>query len=269
LDIDKEKPKATVFRLYHGEGQEPEKMNVETNYQITCLGETTDPNVLICALNRAGFGRIDVNGKDWKVTELFNPLTKEEFGNGPHPETEYFNDGKVSPDGKFFVGTIDEALMYDRTKGGDHYWTMNGNNEMAPLLYRYDKEKGAEVQTAVGHFKCANGPTWSNDGSKFYMTCSLSGKFMEFDYDLATGTIKGEAKEVNSNKDGKSAFDGTTIDSEGYLWSGCVMGNRVIRWDTKTGEIVKAVNLPIVAPSSCAFGGPDFKTLLVTSIGHP
>ena len=68
-----------------------------------------------------------------------NPLLDEKFGGGPHPETERFNDGKVSPDGKFFAGTIDDCKKaFDDGPHKKHYWTMEGKNELPALLYRYD-----------------------------------------------------------------------------------------------------------------------------------
>jgi sugar lactone lactonase YvrE len=50
---------------------------------------------------------------------------------------------------------------------------MEGENAMAPLLYKIDLENNKAIpQTEVGHFLCANGPNWSPDGSKFYFVCS-------------------------------------------------------------------------------------------------
>ena len=194
-------------------------MNWKSEYQVTAFGETNDPNTLICTLGRDGFGKltIDPDTKDITVEKLFNPLESEEFGGGPHPPTERFNDGKVSPDGKFFSGTFDGAVAAKMTEVKKYYWTMNGNNEMAPLLYRYDNEKNsAIVQKDVGHHIVCNGPTWSLDGTKFYYTCSLSGQIREYDYDKDTSTVKGEGRVVITTDKVSSAnviLDGSTIDS--------------------------------------------------------
>lgn len=69
-----------------------------------------------------------------------NPLLDEKFGNGPHPENERFNDGKVSPDGKFFAGTINDCPEGFDSPHKQYYWTMDGNNQLPALLYRYDGE---------------------------------------------------------------------------------------------------------------------------------
>jgi sugar lactone lactonase YvrE len=91
-------------------------------------------------------------------------LEGESYGGGPHPASETWNDGKVSPDGHWFGGTVDNTRLigYDNSDIMQYYWTMEGGNKIAPLLYRFDpKNKVAHVQEQVGHHICANGPTWS------------------------------------------------------------------------------------------------------------
>ena len=95
---------------------------------------------------------------------------------------------------------------------------MNGNNKLSPLLYRFDpKNKTAHIQEAVGHHICANGPTWSLDGKKFYYVCSPYGEIREYDYDIYTSTVKGKARTVikmgpEITKD-MAIFDGGCMDS--------------------------------------------------------
>lgn len=70
----------------------------------------------IVSFNREGFGTLDINEIDNSIkVKLFNinPLKNEsqEMGENFHPLTERFNDGKCSPDGIFFAGTIDMACV--------------------------------------------------------------------------------------------------------------------------------------------------------------
>ena len=72
-----------------------------------------------------------------------NPLKEEAFGEGKHPPAEALNDGKVSPDGRFFCGTCDWASFFGNSDSiKQYYWTMSGNNKMGPLLYGFDIENG-------------------------------------------------------------------------------------------------------------------------------
>ena len=142
---------------------------------------------------------------------------------------------------------------------------MDGNNKMSPLLYSFDlNKKQAQIQTEVGHHICSNGLTWSLDGSKFYFTCSTSGEIREYSYEK--GTIIGPARVVCKMQE-KAIYDGSCIDSEGKIWWACNGANKVVRIDPKTGNVLKTIELDFISPTSVCFGGPDYKTLLVTSMG--
>ena len=54
------------------------------------------------------------------------------------------------------------------------------------------------------------------------------------------------------------------MDAEGYLWNAHWGAWRVVRY-APDGTIDRIVELPVDQPSSCAFGGPDLKTLFITS----
>ena len=58
--------------------------------------------------------------------------------------------------------------------------------------------------------------------------------------------------------------DGLTVDSEGYLWSCHWDGWRITRYSS-TGEVDSVISMPVPRPTSCCFGGPELKTLYVTS----
>ena len=54
------------------------------------------------------------------------------------------------------------------------------------------------------------------------------------------------------------------MDAEGFLWNARWGGGRVIRF-APDGRIDRELEVPVAQPSSCCFGGPDLKTLYVTS----
>src|SRR5262249_26442605 len=92
-----------------------------------------------------------------------------------HPEPDKpgnrFNDGKVSPDGRFWAGTMDEETM-KRPLGA---------------LYRLDPD-GACHRMVEGLI-VSNGLAWSDDGRIMFHSDSRGQIIYAYDYDLAAGTI--------------------------------------------------------------------------------
>jgi sugar lactone lactonase YvrE len=64
--------------------------------------------------------------------------------------------------------------------------------------------------------------------------------------------------------DGQGFPDGMTVDSEGCLWIAFWDGGCVRRYSGE-GEWLETIEMPVSRPTSCAFGGPDFDQLYVTS----
>ena len=58
--------------------------------------------------------------------------------------------------------------------------------------------------------------------------------------------------------------DGSAIDSQGYLWNARFAGSCLIRF-APDGMVDRRLDLPVTNPTCCCFGGPDLKTLYVTS----
>ena len=63
-------------------------------------------------------------------------------------------------------------------------------------------------------------------------------------------------------------FDGGTIDSGDQIWWAIWQGSKVIRIDPETKQIQKISIDKFKRTTSVAFGGPDYKTMLVTSCGY-
>ena len=61
--------------------------------------------------------------------------------------------------------------------------------------------------------------------------------------------------------------DGATVDSEGSLWTAANDAGKLLRFSPK-GALVSYVDLPVARPTMCAFGGPDLRTLFITTIGR-
>ena len=58
--------------------------------------------------------------------------------------------------------------------------------------------------------------------------------------------------------------DGSAIDAEGCLWNARFAGSCLIRF-APDGRVDRRIELPVTNPTCCCFGGPDLRTLYVTS----
>jgi sugar lactone lactonase YvrE len=167
-----------------------------------------------------------------------------------HPEADRpmnrLNDAKVSPDGRFFVGSMDTRPEKERVAS----------------LFRVDPD--GEATRMFGSLIVSNGLAWSPDGKTLYHSDSRSSYVQSFDYDLKTGALSNRRLVVELTED-DGRPDGAACDAEGFYWSagvtaGCL--NRI----APDGRIDRKVMLPVPAPTMPCFGGADMKTMFVTSL---
>jgi sugar lactone lactonase YvrE len=153
-----------------------------------------------------------------------------------------FNDGKCGPDGAFWIGAMTEAL----TPGSG-------------VLIRVAAD-GAVTRLREG-MTLPNGIAWTADGARVYVIDSLERTVTAYPmpFDAAAGEVVIEVPEA------LGLPDGMAIDAQGQLWIAHWGGGAVRRWDPATGAVTQTVALPVSQPSSCCFGGPDMRTLFITS----
>lgn len=167
-----------------------------------------------------------------------------------HPEPEMaenrLNDGKVGPDGRFWVGS-----MHDRPE-----------RQPTGSLYRIDHD-GTCTRMVEG-LKVSNGLAWSPDGRTMYHSDSTPGWIQAFDYDLDTGDLANQ-RFVRTLTTEEGRPDGAAMDAEGCYWSAGVTAG-VLNRIAPDGTILLRVALPLAAPTMPCFGGADMKTLFVTSL---
>jgi sugar lactone lactonase YvrE len=108
---------------------------------------------------------------------------------------------------------------------------------------------------------CANGPAFSPDGCTAYFADSNTCCIHRYAVDTRTGEV-GPRAHFATTEGGEP--DGMTVDSEGCLWVALWGGWRVRRY-RPDGRIERDIAMPVPQPTSPAFGGPDMKTLFVTS----
>jgi len=204
-----------------------------------CLAEIS-PGRLAVAMGE-GVHQIDLNSG---AVEL------RRFAPGRRAATR-FNDGKVDPQGRFWVGTMQNnfsacgEISVDRFDGA---------------LYRFDSSQRVDaLEQEVG---IPNTLAWSPDRKRFFFGDSLKGCICVYDFDEDSGDIRN--KRMFHDCRGYGVPDGSAIDVDGCLWNARWDGGALLRI-RPDGQIDRVLSLPIPRPTSCAFGGPDLKTLFVTS----
>ncbi|MFG6082981.1 SMP-30/gluconolactonase/LRE family protein [Paracoccus litorisediminis] len=159
------------------------------------------------------------------------------------------NDGKVGPDGYFWVGTRDEAEP------------QTGNAR----LYRVAPD--GSFATVLDGLLTSNGLAWSPDGRRMYHSDSSGLYVQAFDFDPMRGGI-GDATRLHDNAPDEGRPDGAAMDAEGCYWSAGVRSGRLNRMNAQ-GEIIEIWEMPHKGCSMPCFGGPDLRTLYVTCLHMP
>lgn len=156
-----------------------------------------------------------------------------------------FNDGRVDPWGRFWCGSLWEPQ--DRHGG---------------KLCRVDNQHQLTVQAE--DIKTSNGLAFSADRRWMFQTDTPEGILYRYPLDSDGQIGTREIVRRFEQQDG-GLPDGAAIDSEGFYWSAMFDGQRVVRINPANGEIVDEIPLPVRWPTMVAFGGPDLKTLYITS----
>lgn len=159
-----------------------------------------------------------------------------------------FNDGKCSPDGRFFAGSISTIKQ-----------------EGAASLYVLESDQS--VRKVLEGVTNSNGIAWSPDGTRVYYIDTPRQEIWGFDYDATTGEWSNREVVVRTS-DIEGSPDGMTMDAEGKVWVAFCHGGIVVRFDVATGEELLRVELPCVETTSCTWGGANLDELYVTTGIH-
>lgn len=161
-----------------------------------------------------------------------------------------FNDGRVDPAGRFWIGTMYEP-----------------RDQPAAEMYVLARDN---LRCAWrGGMTNSNGLAWSLDGRTMFHADTTTHRIDCYDFDVATGEHSNRRTILTFPTD-KTAPDyggrpdGATMDAEGMYWVAMFEGGRVLRI-SPTGEILREIKLPVRCPTSVCFGGPDLRTLYITS----
>ena len=159
------------------------------------------------------------------------------------PATNRLNDGKVGPDGAFWVGSMDE----------------NSPRQKIAALYRVTAD--GRITREAGGIAVSNGLAWSPDGRTMYHSDSTAGVIEAWDFDSATGGRTNHRVLVTlTNDDGRP--DGAATDMDGNYWSagpsaGC------LNCFSPDGKLLRKWGFPVPGPTMPCFADGS---LYVTSL---
>ena len=161
------------------------------------------------------------------------------------PASNRFNDGKCDRAGRFWGGTMDFEC---KVRSG--------------ALYRFGPGDDC-VRHEMG-FAVTNGPTWSRDERTMYFNDTTVGVVHAFDFDPASGEISNRREWLRLAA-GDGFPDGMTTDAAGRIWLAHWGGGCVSCHDPQSGAELGRLKLPASQITNCCFGGPELRTLFVTS----
>jgi sugar lactone lactonase YvrE len=211
----------------------PEPVRIDVGAQVGCLGLTDDPRVLVAGL-RTG----------WQLLDL--PTGGLTFL--AHPEADRpacrFNDGSVDPAGGFWTGSLEDG-------------------ETRPVGRLYRLAGDGRYTVADEGFFCSNGIDWSPDGRWMYFVDSRADVIYRYAFDVDSAEL-GDRKVFVDTSSLSGIPDGLRVDAAGNIWCAFWDGAHVTRFGPD-GSVAEQVPVPVPRPTSVAFGGPDLRTMYVTS----
>jgi sugar lactone lactonase YvrE len=97
-----------------------------------------------------------------------------------------------------------------------------------------------------------------------YYTESFRYAIFVYDFDQESGDISNRRPFVTLDSNGGGFPDGMTVDAEGFVWSNVVGLGQIHRYDP-VGILERIIELPVPRATDCTFGGPDLRTLYITT----
>ena len=163
------------------------------------------------------------------------------------------NDGASDARGRLWFGTMQNNFNKDGSaKSLD---TKSGN------LYCLS---GNQLNVVEKNLGIPNTFVWSPDNTKFYFADTIDGSLLEYKFNLDEGILLDKKNFFNFDR---GAPDGSTIDSEGFIWNCRWGGSCVVKIDPK-GRVDQIYELPVENVTNCVFGGNDLKTLFITTANN-
>lgn len=215
----------------------------------------TEPACALALTDRPGTLMLALGSK----IILWRPETDFRSDHGftlPGTPNVRLNDGRADPSGRFWVGSMTNNVR----PNGDDAEIRKGEG----TLFRIGHDGRATAM--VERVGISNTLCWSPDRSKFYFADTMENRIEVFDYDDATGAIANPSPFLAGFARG--APDGSNMDSAGRLWN-CRFGGGCVVRVTSSGAVDFVLDMPVPNVTTCTFGGPDLRTLFITTAARP
>lgn len=177
---------------------------------------------------------------------LFDPATgtlSDLTAKLDEPLTNRLNDGKVGPDGAFWIGSMDE----------------NSPRKKTAALYRVTAD--GRVTKRQDGYMASNGLAWTPDGRMMYHSDSTPGILEAWDFDPATGAQTNHRVLVQlTNEEGRP--DGGATDMQDNYWSAAPSAG-CINCFSPLGVLLRKWAFPVPGPTMPCFADDQ---LYVTSL---
>lgn len=175
---------------------------------------------------------------------IFTPFADPNAGR----EAVIYNDSKLDRAGRLWVGTLDLA-----------------ETEPRGILYCVDAQGRASLGDSG--FVACNGPAFSPRGDVLYFSDSMGRRLLAYDLDAGSPFLRNRRVFASMAAD-EGIPDGLTVDAEGGLWCAHYGVGRLTRY-APDGSVSSVIEIPCPIVTSMSFGGPDLKTLFVTTGWSP
>lgn len=182
-------------------------------------------------------GLFFIQPKSSEISPIYDPE--------PDLTDNRFNDGKCSPDGRLYAGTI-----------------ATNKKEGAARLYMLDRDLTCRV--AYGPVTNSNGIAWNHDSSLCYYIDTPTKKIIAFDYRADSGDLANPRMVVDTTA-WEGSPDGMTIDENDNLWVAFCHGGCVMCFDPESGKDLERIEVPVRETTACTFGGSQLDKLFITT----
>jgi sugar lactone lactonase YvrE len=210
---------------------------------VTADIEGIDPQKKILIAGKSGIAVLDMD------TEKYEYLTHF-LESRDNDERLRSNDGAVDPQGRFWIGTMNDFNVGEPGPEGK-LWRIDAD------LSRHEMKSELTIPNGLG---------WTKDHKTMYFTHSSEATIYAYDFDAEHGTTTNER--VFWKHDGSGDPDGFMMDEEGCLWEAIYGESRILRirpGEDGKGKVVGQVDLPTENITCVCFVGTD---LFITSAGE-
>ncbi|MDH5246258.1 MAG: SMP-30/gluconolactonase/LRE family protein [Betaproteobacteria bacterium] len=202
------------------------------------------PESIGCFALRRGGGFVVALRSGFWLAQGDGTLTRKVAAAPYDPAHHRFNDGRCDPQGRFLAGSMNEA-----------------RDAATAALYRLDPD--FTLTRLLEGMTISNGLAFSPDGRTMYHTDTPTQTINGYEYDAVSGTPARPRVLARFAAEGDRP-DGAAVDRDGCYWTALYGGGQVKRI-APDGRVLAEYPVPAMCPTMCAIGGPDLKTLYVTT----